>query len=186
MIRMLIYDISVGLTIEKAMQSPKLFQLKKSIGQETTLKLICVIIKSFCDSIKASRTMDSVDILECAELLVDRYSYDSAKDFVLAFKEAKTKGMNFYNTISTPIIFEIVNEYMEKKSSFIEKRAADETSKYDGSVRTEAHTRVVEAERYQERINKINENKQLKEVQNERKEIQKIAKFIDDNIKSLE
>jgi hypothetical protein len=132
------------------MEATKIFRLKKTIGQETLVKLMCVIIKSFCDSIKATRTMDAVEILECAEMIIEKYTHDSVKDILLALKRAKEKGMSFYNVVNIPIIFDIITEYMEKKSEWIETRQADEKSRYDGSVRTESASMLAGREREHE------------------------------------
>lgn len=114
--------MSYGLTIEKAFTAPKVFTLKKNLGTTTTIAIICAILKAFCDSIKAQRAMDSVDIVECAEAVLIKYSHESMKDIVLALKEAKLKGMKFYNSIDIAVIFEILTEYFEKKSSWIEQK----------------------------------------------------------------
>lgn len=126
--------------------------------------------------------MDTVDILECAELISETYTHDSVKDVVMALKMAKTKGHNFFNTVSTPIILDLIKEYMENKSAFTEKRSADNKSFYDGSVRTEAGTRALAIEKAEEERMKQMENKQLKQLQQEKREMKKISDFIEKNM----
>jgi hypothetical protein len=163
------------------MEATKIFRLKKTIGQETLVKLMCVIIKSFCDSIKATRTMDAVEILECAEMIIEKYTHDSVKDILLALKRAKEKGMSFYNVVNIPIIFDIITEYMEKKSEWIETRQADEKSRYDGSVRTESASMLAGREREHEQnqilVRQINSRK------SEEKELKKAADIIQKALK---
>jgi hypothetical protein len=185
-VRALISDMGRGLTIQKAMESPKIFQVKKSYGAETVVKILSVVIFSFCHSVKASKTMDEIEIVDCAEGLMIKYSHDSIKDIILALKQAKLDGKTFYNSISEMVIYEIVGDYMEKKSSFIEKREHDQKSLNDGSVRTESGTILREREIFQEKMDKINENKKLKEVQQEVKELNKVADFIKKNAKNIE
>jgi len=184
-IRFLVNDMSSGLTIQKALQAPKMFQVRKSLGEENLIKLLCVIIKSFCDSIKAKNTMDTVDIFECAELIAGKYTHDSIKDIVMAFKQAKTKGMNFYSTVSTPVLFDILTEYMEEKAKYLEKIELDKKSFHQGSVRTEMGTIAANEEKRQQRIEQANENKQLKAIESEKKEIKKLADFINKNIDNV-
>jgi hypothetical protein len=185
-VRALVSDMGRGLTIEKALESPKIFQVKKSYGTETVVKILSVVIFSFCHSVKASKSMDEIEIVDCAEGLMIKYSHESVKDIILALKQAKLEGKNFYNSISETVIYEIVGDYMEKKSNFFERRAMDEKSKHDGSVRTEAGTISAMIERNQERIEKEKENKILKQVQREKKEINQIADFIKKNAKNIE
>jgi hypothetical protein len=184
-VRALVSDMGRGLTIQKAMESPKIFQVKKSYGTETVVKILSVVIFSFCHSIKASKSMDEIEIVDCAEGLMLKYSHESVKDIILALKEAKYEGKNFYNSISEAVIYEIVGGYMDKKSSYIERREADSKS-LEGSVRTEAGTISAMIEKNQERIEKEKENKVLKQVQQEHREIEKVADFIKKNIKNLD
>jgi hypothetical protein len=184
-IKTLVYEISYGLTIEKAMQAPKIFQLKKKIGESNLLKLLAVIIKSFCDSVKASKTMDAVDILECSELVMEKYTHESVKDIVLALKDAKLKGMSFYNVINTPVVFQIIEEGLNKKYAFIEKRESDNKAKFTGSTNEEIHTLVIQNEREFERKEKEKENKQVKIIQQEKKEVNRLKDFVTKMIDKL-
>jgi transposase len=184
-VKVLVSDMSTGLTIQKAMESPKMFQVQKRIGMDNLIKLLCVIIKCFCDSIRAKNTMDTVDIFECAELIAETYTHDSVNDIVMALKQAKKKGHSFYNSISTPVVFEIVTEYINNKSSYIEKREMDSKSSFDGSVRTEAYTVAASVEKAQKEREKTLEEKTLKALQSEKKEIQKIENFLKDNINKM-
>lgn len=114
--------MSQGLTREKAIESPKIFQLRKQLSKGKLIAVICGILKAFCDSIKAARTMDAVDILEAAEAIEERYSHDSVKDIILALKEAKQNGTVFYNSVDISIILKILDEYFESKAKWLENR----------------------------------------------------------------
>lgn len=184
-VKSLVYEMSYGLTVEKAMSAPKIFQVKKKLGQENLIKLLAVIVKSFCDSVKAKQSMDVVDIFECSELLCETYTHDSVKDIVMALKIAKKDGKIMYNVITTGTIFEIITAYMENKSAHTEKREADAKSKNDGSVRTEAYSISVGQEMAQQRKEKMFENKELKEVQAEKREIKKIQNIIEKTVDKL-
>lgn len=181
---MLVYDLSYGLTFEQAASSKKLFQIKKTHGPGNLIKLLAVIVKSFCDSIKATKTMDAVDIFECSELLSETYTHDSVKDIILALKNAKKDGKTFYNAVSTPVIFEILTKYFDQKSAYFEAREKDAKSKNDGSVRSEAYTQSVVQEKRIERQEKMYSNKELKQVQDERREIKKLHGIIDQALNS--
>jgi hypothetical protein len=180
-LKLMLNEVSMGLTVSKAAAAPKISRLKKTLGEETLLKILCVAIYSFCDSIKAKKSMDSADIIECSEMIIEKYPVESLKDIIMALKMAKVKGMNFYNSISTPVIFEIITDYMDKKASYLEQEWLDQKSKTDGSVNTEAHSRSIEWERRQDKIDKRNEQKELQEVQKVEREIKKT----EDEIKKL-
>ena len=139
MVKGLITQISNGLDLATAHASPKLFNVRAKLGKGAVIKLLCAVLKSFCDSIKASRTMDAIDIVECAELLEEKYSHDSLKDIILALKYAKLKGMTFYNSIDSSVIMLICSEYFEKKSAWLEAQHKEYKSKF-GDFRDETDT----------------------------------------------
>lgn len=163
------------------MSSPKIFQLKKSMGEADLVKLMCATIKMFCDSIKATRTLDAPEILECAEMIIEKYTHDSFRDILLALKRAKEKGMSFYNVVNIPVIFTIITEYMEKKSEWVETRQADEKSRYDGSVRTESASMLAGREREHEQNQII--VRQINSRKSEEKELKKAADIIQKALK---
>lgn len=128
-IKSIVGQMQYGLTKEKALTDPKIFQLRKTLKKSKLIAVICAILKAFCDSIKASKTMDAVDILEAAEAIEERYSHDSVKDIILALKEAKTgvlkfegKPITFYNAIDLSIILKILDAYFENKAIWLEQR----------------------------------------------------------------
>ncbi len=121
-VKSLVTQIASGLDLPTAHMSPKLFNLKSKYGKGTVIKILCAVLKSFCDSIKASKTMDTIDIIECAELLEEKYSHDSMKDIILALKNAKLKGTKFYNAIDVSVIMAICSEYFEEKTKWLESR----------------------------------------------------------------
>jgi hypothetical protein len=77
--------------------------------------------------------MDTIDIVECAELLEERYSHDSVKDIILALKNAKLKGTKFYNAIDVSVIMAICSEYFDEKAKWLESRHEQTKLKYSDS-----------------------------------------------------
>lgn len=139
-IKSLVGQMQYGLTKEKALTDPKIFQLRKTLKKSKLIAVICAILKAFCDSIKASKTMDAVDILEAAEAIEERYSHDSVKDIILALKEAKTgvlkfegKPITFYNAIDLSIILKILDAYFENKAIWLEQRHNELKGQYSQS-----------------------------------------------------
>ena len=117
--RMLLAEMSVGLTKAQALTAPKLFQVKKVVGEKTTLKLLATIVKAFCDSVRVPNRPDAADIIEVADVLMNTYTHDSIKDIILAFKEARTSGKVFFQVLDQPTIFAIINDYFEAKAAFL-------------------------------------------------------------------
>ena len=107
--------------------APKLFQVKRNLGNDETHKLICFIIANFEASLNVTNKMSSVQIFEAGQLIMERYPYESIQDFILALKEAKVSGRIFYNRLSLSDLFQILTEYLERKSVFLEEvnRAKD-------------------------------------------------------------
>ena len=137
--RMLLAEMSVGLTKAQALAAPKLFQVKQAVGEKTTLKLLAVIVKSFCDSIRVPNRPDAADIIEVADVLMNTYTHDSIKDFILALKEARTSGKVFFQVLDQPTLFSIINDYFDAKAAFLvsehRDRAARGTSANAETVR---------------------------------------------------
>lgn len=121
-LKLLLVEISVDVTIEKALEAPKIFQLKRSLGEKDLLKLICFILKAFSDSLKVKNGLTIPDIIETANLIIEKYTHESVKDVILAFKETKLKGKKFYQTLSTITVFETLNEYFVLKSKYLENK----------------------------------------------------------------
>lgn len=117
--RMLLAEMSVGLTKAQALAAPKLFQVKKHVGEKATLKLLAVIVKAFCDSVRVPNRPDAADIIEVADVLMNTYTHDSIKDIILAFKEARTSGKAFYQVLDQPTLFGIINDYFDAKAAFL-------------------------------------------------------------------
>jgi hypothetical protein len=97
--------------MEKALQAPKLFQLRLSMGEKDLLKLICFILKAFADSLKVKHSLSTPEIIETANLIVEKYTHESVKDLIMAFKEVKLQGRKFYHSLSTVTVFEILHDY---------------------------------------------------------------------------
>jgi len=135
----IVSKISSSLDFATAHADIKLFNLKAIHSKGTVIKILCAVLKSFCDSIKATKTMDAIDIVECAEILEEKYSHDSIKDIILALKKAKMKGMTFYNAIDSSIILLICTEYFDDKSKWLEGRHK-ETKSLGGDIRDETTT----------------------------------------------
>lgn len=132
--RMVLLDLQYGLTKEKALESPSIFVVKKRLGEGSLLKLMAFLIKSFQDSLKVKDKMGNVDIIETAELIMETYTHDSIKDIILAFKEAKKSGRNFYNSLSQSDVFDVLRVYFEGKAQWLEKRHKDEISKSESNT----------------------------------------------------
>lgn len=183
--RLMINEMSVGLTMGKAISSPKIFQIKKQLGEETIVKILTVIIHSFCHSLKVKENMDPLEVVNCARVLAEKYTHDSIKDIILALKEAKEDGKIFYNSVSEQVIYQIVNEYMDRKSAFLENQHYDTLSRVDGSIRTISGTIAAKEDREREEREKREEKKDLKKIQDEKKEVEKIKKFVENNIEKI-
>lgn len=156
------------------------------MGEEILVRIVTVIIDSFVHSLKVKEKMDPLEIVSCARVLVGKYTHDSIKDIILALKEAKESGKVFYNSISDQVIYQIVNEYMERKADFIEGYHQEIISHSDGSVRTIEGTIAAQEEKRQSDKEKREENKLMKDLQLKEKELKKIEIFIKNNVHKLE
>lgn len=121
-LKLLLAEISTGLNMARAIAAPKIFQLKQSLGEKDLLKLVCFILKVFSDSTKVKNGLSNLEIIETANLIIEKYTHESIKDIILAFKQAKLSGRKFYNILTITMISEIFNSHFLTKSQYIEAR----------------------------------------------------------------
>lgn len=129
-IKALVTQIAYGLDFSAAVASPKIFTLRTKLGKGNVIKLLCAVLKAFCDSIKASKNMDAMDMLECAEALEEKYTHDSIKDIILALKQAKIKGKKFYSCVDISVIMGICDEYFDSKAQWLEQRHLEQKNQF--------------------------------------------------------
>ena len=123
--RLILAEMSVGLTKAQALATPKIFQVRRSQGDGTTLKILAVVLKSFVDSVRVPHRPDPADIIEMADELMTTYSHDSIKDIILALKGARTSGKAFFQVLDQPTVFGIINSYFEAKATFLHNEHRD-------------------------------------------------------------
>ena len=124
--RALVAELSVGLTAAQAHTAPKLFQLRRSLGDATLLKLLVLILRAFVDSLRVPDKPDAADILELADTLAHTYTHDSLKDLILALKEARTQGTRFYQALDVAKIYELLRAYFQRKAAYLESQHLDQ------------------------------------------------------------
>lgn len=118
--RLLLAHMSVGLDYAQAAEARKIFQVQRSIGEGEMLKLLAVIFKAFVDAVRVPHKPDAADLIELAETVMRKYSHDSLKDVILALKEARTSGKNFFQELDQGKIFGLLNDYFTKKTAYLE------------------------------------------------------------------
>ena len=120
-------DMSLGLTREVAVSAPKIFQLKRTVGERVVIKLLVAVLRAFVDSIRAEHKPDGADLMEAAEHFALTYTHDSIKDIMLALKEARTGGTlkTYYSTLDVAAIYEIIRTYFDQKALYLESAHLD-------------------------------------------------------------
>lgn len=124
-LREMVADLSLSLTRQQAAAAPKLFQLKHRLTEAVVVKLLVVVLKCFCDAVRVPEKPSPAELIEAAEVLAATYTHDSIKDVVLALKEARLSGFNFFQSLDTTKIFGIVAAYFEKKVDWLKAQHLD-------------------------------------------------------------
>ena len=119
-------DISIGLTPAQALAAPKLFQLTHRLGEREVVKLLVVILRAFVDSLRVKEKPDAADLIELAGTLAQTYTHDSLKDIILALKEARTQGTNFFQALDVSTLYRLIAEYFDRKARYLEHRHLDQ------------------------------------------------------------
>lgn len=153
---MALISASSGLTIEKSLQSPKVFQLKKQLEEADLMKVVVFVIKNFCDSLNVKDNMNALQVVEAANEFVEKYTHESLEDFILCLKKGKNGEYGpIYNKIDRSVLFSFWAKYLEEKSLFLENKNLN----YKG---LESHTVLLGGakipEKYREEFSKIREN----------------------------
>ncbi|NVO84275.1 hypothetical protein HW556_05225 [Hymenobacter sp. P5252] len=132
--RALLAELSIGLTLEQAAAAPKLFQLRRQLGETVLIKLLVVILRAFLDSLRVPDKPDAADILELADTLAHTYTHESVKDIILALKEARTRGSKFYQSLDPARLYALLAEYFERKTRYLETQHLDRKARAAGEA----------------------------------------------------
>ena len=119
-------DIGIGLTRAQALAAPKIFQLNHRIGEREVVKLLVLILRAFVDSLRVKDKPDAGDLIALADDLSRTYTHDSIKDIILALKEARTGGHNFFQALDVSTLYKLIADYFDKKAHFLENRHLDQ------------------------------------------------------------
>ncbi len=119
-------DIGIGLTKAQALDAPKIFQLTRRIGEREVVKLLVIILRAFVDSLRVREKPDAADLITLADDLARTYTHDSIKDIILALKEARMGGHNFFQALDISTLYKLIANYFEQKARFLENRHLDQ------------------------------------------------------------
>ena len=119
-------DIGIGLTKAQALAAPKIFQLSRRLGEREVVKLLVIVLRAFVDSLRVKDKPDAADLIALADDLARTYSHDSIKDIILALKEARIRGHNFYQALDVSTLYKLIAAYFEQKARFLENRHLDQ------------------------------------------------------------
>lgn len=108
-----------------ALAAPKIFQLNHRVGEREVVKLLVIILRAF-DSLRVKEKPDAGDLIALADDLARTYTHDSIKDIILALKEARTGGHNFFQALDVSTLYKLIAVYFEQKARFLENRHLDQ------------------------------------------------------------
>ena len=126
--RMVLAELRRSASLELAHSSPKMFLVKKRIGEENLHKLLCFILKVFQDSLKITNPaneMSASEIFEAADMLMGtgegEYGYKSVFDVLMAFKHFKANPFELYNAFGDAHLRKIMVNYLTVKADYLVK-----------------------------------------------------------------
>ena len=106
-------------TIDIAATAPTVTQVNKVIGEPTTLKIICAVLRLFNDSLNTSLAMSDRQLFEYATIWADEFPQDTVKDLVLCLKRAKAGRYGpIYNRVDGSVISTFFRAYLEEKAAW--------------------------------------------------------------------
>jgi hypothetical protein len=108
------------------MISPKVFQVKQTLGEADLTKLVIVILKNFCDAMNVKESMNALQIIDTANAFIDKYTHSSVDDLIVCLKNAKAgKYGKIYNRLDQQVIFDFLTQYEQEKVNHLENKQLD-------------------------------------------------------------
>ena len=124
-IQEILFELSIGLTPQKALSAPKISDLVRDYDDKTTANLVVMVLRAAIESFGVSQQPNVMSLVQLAYDLVEKYPSESLEDFILALKNARLRGFKTYNSLSSMKLHEIFNDYFVEKSKFLENRHLD-------------------------------------------------------------
>jgi hypothetical protein len=118
--KMMLFQMERSLSFEECHASKKIFEVRKSIGEELTLKLVVFVIAAFQNTLKIANGLTASEIVMVADDFINVYTHDSINDLIYALRKARMEGKEFYNKFSQQDLQAILKVYFEQKSIWIE------------------------------------------------------------------
>lgn len=126
-------EVESSISFSNVIQSKKLNQTIKSLGEPYTIRCIQAITWFFCESVGAS--ISPLNLIQFAKDIMNNYPNESIDDIILSFKQARISGNKIYKLTSV-VLHEIWKKYLDEKYQFIENRILDEKSLYSNPNRS--------------------------------------------------
>ncbi len=124
--REILFDLSVGLTKQKAFSAPKVRDLIRLHDETMVIKLVVIFLRAAVESFQVKQGPNPLTLMELAADLVAKYDCESLEDFILALKTARLSGMQTYNSLDSSKFHKIFNDYFESKTEFLRNRHLDQ------------------------------------------------------------
>jgi len=119
-------EITAGLSMQKALEAPKFYQMQQKMTEPEIIAIIALNIRYFCDALNVKENMNMIQILETSYEFFKTYSYDSLKDLMLCLKKARNGEYGeIYNRIDQQVVMIFWQKYQEEKSVYLENKHLD-------------------------------------------------------------
>ena len=124
-VRAMLYRLENSTTFEECHESDKIHVLIKELGKELLQKIVVFVIASFQNSLKIANGLTTFELVLIAEEFLNRHSFESISDLIMALRKAKDDGKEFYNKFSEGDFNAIMNKYFEEKAKWLENYHRD-------------------------------------------------------------
>lgn len=124
MLHSLMIKLYHAVDYEKALKSPKIFQLQKSLGTVVLYKLTILILKNFANTVNVKNSLNSFQMMDLAQAFIQQYTHSSLKDLILCLKMVKYGKLGpIYDRLDVPTVMDFIRKYQEAKSAYLEQKA---------------------------------------------------------------
>ncbi|GAB4042513.1 hypothetical protein GCM10028810_01650 [Spirosoma litoris] len=123
---MALLAIQKSLTIEQAVTATISREVGKKIGAATLHKIVCAVLKLFCESLNLGQPMNAIQVYETAGFWIENNPTDSIKDLIMCLKLAKqSKYGKIYNRFDSEVFGDFWSQYLEYKAEYRENQHKD-------------------------------------------------------------
>ncbi len=108
-------------TFGTAWRFPKCSEIGRKLGKDTVVKLLCVTLADLSMVAQTDCRLLPAQISSLAEELAQQFPYESYREFVVAFKEVRSRVSRWRRPLSRRRIVQLLHSHFERRAEYLER-----------------------------------------------------------------